>query len=569
MGKRVLATECSLPQADPRESVERWQDRLDSWKEVARHLGRQVRTVQLWEKFEGLPIHRHFHRNLSSVFAFRSELDAWCQRVSRVPGSGLEDACAGAGSFPKPNQRKQEKVRVAVLPFDALAPSCAQRTLDDGVVSQIIIALQRLSPEWLGVISRTAVLECKASAKGIDELGRALGASYILEGTSQVENGRIRINVSLVDVRDKTALWSQSYKGKLQNSFRLQTRVADQVAHGVCLTLLSCGESAGVLAPGAHPASWDAYTLGRFLWKQRTEESIRKAIRCFKSAIQEDPRFALAYSGLADCFTVLAFFGMVSPAEAKPIAAQAALRAIALNSSSAEAHASLALILFHFDHDWVRAEQEFQAAIQCDPGYAFSYHGYAKLLGAKGQHEAARLAIMRAVRLDPTPITIVWAGAVAHAARQYDEALRHYQRALQFDPNNAWAHMYMAQTLEQKGHLPEALAEYETAIRLCRGNNSAKAMKAHAHAASGDRRTALRIVTDLTGMSDPQRIPSYDIAAVYAALGDYQQTFPWLNRAYEERNVHLFTVAQDPRFDAVRHRGEFRTLIDRVGLNIV
>jgi tetratricopeptide (TPR) repeat protein len=294
---------------------------------------------------------------------------------------------------------------------------------------------------------------------------------------------------------------------------------------------------------------------------------LRKAIRSFEQAIQDDPGFALAHSGLADCFTLLAFYGIVSPSEAMPAAQQAALKAVELDPLSAEAHASLADIHFHFERNWFRAEQEYQAAIQCDPAYALSYHWYANLLAAKGQHEAADLAIMRAVDLDPAPITIVWAGVMAHVARRYEQAIGHYQRALEFEPNLAWTHMYMAQTLEQTGHFAEALLEYETTIRLSGGNNCAKAMKAHAHAVSGNRRAALRIVNDLGGITNPESpnkrcVPSYDIAAVYAGLGEHRQMFAWLHRAYTERNIKLFTFAQDPRFDAVRHRAEVRTLTE-------
>ena len=535
------------------------QDRLDSWKEIAQHLGREVRTVQLWEKREGLPVHRHFHRSLSSVFAFRSEVDAWCQRVSRASADPQGQPDARADSNPNSTRRTQGKITVAVLPFHGPPGTSDWERFNEGVVSEIIVAIGRLCPERIGVISRTAVMEYKESTGAVDKLGKELNTSYVVEGTSQVESGRIRINVSLVCVKDKITVWSHSYKGSYNRSLELQSKLARQVAHCLCVRVLSNGESARAPLPIAHRASRDAYVLGRYLWKQRTEESLRKAIRCFEQAIQDDPRFALAHSGLADCFTLLAFYGIVSPAEAMPAAQGAALKAVELDPLSAEAHASLADIHFHFERNWFLAEQEYQAAIQCDPAYALSYHWYANLLAAKGQHEAAHLAIMRAVDLDPAPITIVWAGVMAHVARRYEEAISHYQRALEFEPNLAWSHMYMAQTLIQTGHIAEALLEYETTIRLSGGNNCAKAMKAHAHAVSGDKRAALRIVNELGGIPN---VPSYDIAAVYAGLGEHQQMFAWLHRAYTEHNIKLFTFAQDPRFDSVRNRPDVRTLTE-------
>jgi tetratricopeptide (TPR) repeat protein len=314
--------------------------------------------------------------------------------------------------------------------------------------------------------------------------------------------------------------------------------------------------------------STDAYFLGRYFWKQRSEKALQKAVRSFEAAIQEDPRFALAYSGLADCLTLQSFYEIVPPSEAMPAARRAALRAVELDPYSAEGHTSLADVLFHFDRDWTRADQEYQAAIQCNPKYGLGYHWYANLLVAKGQHEAARVAIMKALDLDPvSPITNVWAGVISHLARRYDEAIRHFRRALELEPEFAWAHMFMAQTLEQTGQMAEALHEFQATIELSGGSNCAKAMMAHAQAISGDKSAALRIVSDLNGRRDQKHIPSYDIAAVHAALGDSRKTIAWLDRACADHNMKLFTLAQDPRFEPVRNLSEFKHLINQVGLS--
>ena len=542
-------------------------DRLDSWKEIANHLGREVRTVQLWEKLEGLPVHRHFHKRLGSVFAFRSEVDAWRYSISR-PSSGPSDPHERLATFAAAAWRRQKRAIIAVLPFESLGGAREQELFNDGIITEIITALGRLSCERLGVISRTSVMPYKGSNKRAEKLGKELNVTHILEGTTQVETERIRINVALVSVKDKTTVWSHSYKGNLQNSFQLQSRVAGQIAQRVCEKLLLSQESAPALSPPARPASRDTYFLGRYFLKYRNQESLQKAVHCFESTIQEEPRFALAHAGLADALILLSSYEFVPPSEIMPSARRAALKALELDPYSAEAHTSLADILFHFDRDWIRADQEYQVAIRCDPRYALGYQWYANLLLAKGQHEAARLAIMQALDIDPVSlVTIVWAGVTSHFARRYDEAMSHYRNALQMDPQFVLAHMYMAQTLEQTGHLPEALMEFETTLRLSGGSNCARAMKAHAHAVAGDRSTAVRIVSDLVGRPSQQCMPSYDIAAVYVALGQYGKTIAWLNRACVERNMKLFTLAQDPRFDAVRSLPEFKNLINRVGLN--
>jgi len=394
-------------------------DRLDSWKEIAVYLQREVRTVQLWEKEEGLPVHRHFHKRLGSIFAFRSEIDAWKRRVSRDAGS-----VADAPTTPIPT-----------------------------------------------------------------------------------------------------------------------------TSHHV------------------RSAAREAYLRGRYFWNQRSERGLRKAIGCFESAMQEDPQFALPHSGLADSLTLLSFYEIASPSEVMPAARRAAQKAIDLDPNSAEAHASLADVLLHFDRDWQGADREYRRSIQCNPDYALGYHWYANLLAARGQHQAAHKAIMQALEINPVSIiTLVWAGVTSHLAHQFDEAIRHYQSALELDPQFVWAHMYMAQALEQKGDFKMALQEFETSSRLAEGNHSVKAMKAHALAVSGDTASAREILHELESIASGPCIPSYDIAATYAALGESHQMLAWLNRACRERNMKLFTLTQDPRFDALHHSSGFREVVHRVGL---
>lgn len=399
-------------------------DRLDSWKEIAAYLRREVRTVQLWEKKEGLPVHRHFHKRLGSVFAYRSEIDVWRRRVS-----GIETNQETPANWP-----------------DVLPPR---------------------------------------------------------------NNPAVRHRASVAR---------------------------------------------------------EAYLKGRYFWNQRNEKGLRKAIVCFESAMREEPGFALPYSGLADSLTLLSFYEIASATEVMPAARRAAQKAIELDPHAAEAHASLADVFLHFDRDWQAADREYRRAIECNPDYALGYHWYANLLAARGQHEAAHLAIMHALDINPVSIiTLVWAGVTSHLAHRFDQAIRHYQSALELDPQFVWAHMYMAQALEQTGDFKLALQEFDTAERLAEGNKSVKAMMAHAHAISGDRDSARGILQEL-GNTSSQGMPSYDIAATYAALGESHRMVEWLNRACRERNMKLFTLAQDPRFDPLRQYSGFKRIVERVGL---
>jgi TolB-like protein/tetratricopeptide (TPR) repeat protein len=534
-------------------------DRLDSWKSIANHLGREVRTVQLWEKLEGMPVHRHFHRKLGSVFAYRSEVDAWREGLSWAPGGSVPLASVAP---------RKNRIVIAVLPFESLGGNPEQEFFNDGVTVETITALGNLSPQGLGVISRASVMAYKGSPRRAEKLSKELNVGFILEGTTQTELGQIRVNVALVNVKDKTTLWSKSYKSTFANSLDLQSRVAAQIARFVALKLFSSETPAGILPSVGRSALRDAYFMGRYFWKQRTEHALRKAVGIFESAIQEDPGFSLAHSGLADCLTLLSFYEMVPPSEAMPIARRVALKAVELDPCSAEARTSLADILFHFDRDWTRADQEYRAAIQCNPEYGLSYHWYANLLVARGKHEAAHNAIMRALDLDPvSPITNAWAGVISHFGRRYNEAISHYRRALELDPQFVWARMFMAQTLGQMGRTAEALEEFEATVQLSGGSNYVTAMMAHAQAVSGDKSSALKILNELNGRLNRKPMPSYDIAAVYAALGDSRKTIAWLDRALAEHNMKLFTLAEDPRFDPVRNLPQFKHVVGQVGLN--
>jgi TolB-like protein len=231
-------------------------DRLDSWKEIANFLGREVRTVQLWEKREGLPVHRHFHSKQGSLFAFRSELDAWRRGVSR------DSSATSIATVPR---HAPSKALIAVLPFESLTHASGQKSFNDGVMSEIITALGSVCQEHLGVISRSSVMQHKGSAKQAQKLGRSLNVHYLLEGSTQVEKGQVRVNIALVGVTDRAILYSKSYTTKFENIFQVQSRVANQVAYCISHELLSSGGSFPHLRPMADPAPQDVFPAPIFL----------------------------------------------------------------------------------------------------------------------------------------------------------------------------------------------------------------------------------------------------------------------------------------------------------------
>src|ERR1700722_409927 len=535
--------------------------RLDSWKEIARYFGRGVRTVQLWEKREGLPIHRHFHRQLGSIFAFCSELDAWRDRAS----GKIRDPQAEAAGPSKTSKATRHHITIRVQPLHKKS-ICEHHALCDAIVAKTIVALEQLNPEQLSVEPTQLPLE--VDSQGFAQcVSEQSAADYILKWDVQDDGGSLSATAELMLVETEAVVWSHIYRCHPRKLHEMPSYLADQIVKCIWLTVISSPASRPVTRRREKPGARAAYLKGRYFWNQRSEDGLRKAIHYFEAAVQEDPQFALPYSGIADSLTLLSFYEIVPPSEAMPAASRAALRAIELDPDLAEAHASRADILFHFERDWQGADLEYRRAIQCNPRYALGYQWYANLLAAKGQHEAAHVAIMHALEINPVSlITLVWAGVTSHLAHHFDEAIRHYQSALELDPDFIWTHMYLAQALEQKGRLKEAVREFETAIKLAGGSNSVLAMKAHTHAVAGDKASARHILSRLKSATNHKCMPSYDIAATYAALGEPRQMGMWLNRACIERNMKVFSLIQDPRFDSLRHRSEFKEVVDHVGL---
>lgn len=558
MAKDVALTELSSQQSI---GLSLTADRLDSWKEIASYFGREVRTVQLWEKREGLPIHRHFHKQLGSVFAFRSELDAWRSQASA--GSRVPQAEVVAAPFNTSKPIQGHKI-LRVQPLHEKTMSRHQ-SFCDAMVAKTVQALEQVNPGQLIIDFPQPVL--RANSHNLHCISEGCACDYVLNWDVQDDGGSLRLNAELMSSENESVVWSRLFICQLSDLDEMCDYWADRIVQCVWLTIISSPASRLADKRREKPGAREAYLRGRYFWNQRSGESLRKALQCFEAAVQENPDSALAYSGIADSLTLLSFYEIVPPSEAMPAARRAALRAIELDPDLAEAHASLADILFHFERDWQGADCEYRRAIQCNPGYALGYHWYANLLAAKGLHEAAHIAIMHALEIDPvSPIALVWAGVTCHLAHRFDEAIEQYKKALDLDPNFIWTHMYLAQALEQTGHFEEAIREFETTIKLAGGSNCVLAMEAHAYAIAGDKTSARQILSRLKSSANRRCMPSYDIAATYAALGESGQMAVWLNRACDERNMKIFTLIQDPRFDRLRDRPEFKKVVDHVGL---
>jgi TolB-like protein/DNA-binding winged helix-turn-helix (wHTH) protein/Flp pilus assembly protein TadD len=458
-----------------------------------------------------------------------------------------------------------EKVILAVLPFDNLSHDPDQEFFSDGLTEEMIAQLGKLNPERLTVISRGSVAKYKDSRLAANQIGGELHADYLVQGSVRRASDRVRITVQLIQVRDQTDLWAESYDRELKDILTLQDSVARIIAKQIHITLTPAQQTP-LRSGNLDPEAYEAYLKGRYYWNKRTGDGLQKALIYFQQAINKDPTYGAAYSGLADCNSGLAWHGFKSPAEALPKANAAALKAIEIDPQSAEAHASLGLVLTH-RWDWAGAETEFKQALKLDPRYANAHHWYGDYLSIMGRHDEALLEARQALELDPLNLMIgTWVGRRYYLARKYELALEQGRNTEELDANFAAAHLLLGENYVQVGLHDQSLEELQTAANLSGNSPLYLAQVAVAFASAGKKSEALQIVAQLQSISSTRYVSPYGVAQIYAALSDKEQTFKWFQLAYDDRSVWMSYLAVDPLFDSVRSDQRFQDLLRRVHL---
>jgi len=459
-----------------------------------------------------------------------------------------------------------ENVILAVLPFDNLSRDPDQEFFSDGLTEEMIAQLGKLNPKRLTVIARGSVAKYKGSRLAVDQIGKELHADYLVEGSVRRAPDRLRITVQLIRVRDQTDLWAESYDRELKDVLSLQDSVARTIANQIHITLTPGQQARPARGAILDPEAYEAYLKGRYYWNKRTADGLQKALVYFQEAINRDPAYGAAYSGLADCNSGLAWHGFKSPAEALPKAYAAALKAIEIDPQSAEAHASLGLVLNH-RWDWAGAEAEFRHALQLDPRYANAHHWYGDNLSVKGRHDEAMLEAKQALELDPLNLMIgTWMGLRYYLARKYDLAIEQGRNTVELDANFAAAHLLLGETYVQMGMPEQGLSELQTAASLSGNSPLYLAQVAIALAAAGRNTEALRIIAQLQTTAGTRYVSPYGLAQIYAALNDKEQTFKWLQLAYDDGAVWLSYLAVDPVFDGFRSDQRYQDLLRRIRL---
>jgi tetratricopeptide (TPR) repeat protein len=389
--------------------------------------------------------------------------------------------------------------------------------------------------------------------------GRELTVDSVLEGSIQRAGDRVRVTVQLVSVRESRPLWAHSFDERLTDIFAVQDSISAQVAQA--LTLKLTGEEQRLLAKRytENVEAYQSYLRGRFFWNKRNAESLDKSITYFNEAIMRDPAYALAYAGLADAHSVIGFyqFGKLPPEESYQKAKAAALKALELDDSLAEAHASLALSVGDVDGDEAAAEREFKRAIELNPNYATAHHWYSDFLATAARPDEAMNEIKRALELDPLSLVInATLGERLYQARRYDEAIAHLRKTLEMDANFGPAHYLLGLALEQKGLYEEAISELSKARTLSGNNPWMVSALGHTLALSGKRNEAQRVLTELRELSKVRHVTPYDFAIVYQGLGQPNEVKEWLQKLRKENLGR--TLHNDPRMDALQQDARFR-----------
>jgi TolB-like protein/Tfp pilus assembly protein PilF len=586
-------------------------DRLDSWKDIAAYLKRDVSTVQRWERREALPIHRHRHDKLGSVYAYRSEIDAWRRsrrlRVEaqaergRAPTADDERSAQrpvfDAGSIslepavraqPAWQARRPGRFVVAisltaflagaviygwhlsraataapaditslvVLPLENLSADPAQEYFAAGMTEELIGALAQLRA--LRVVSRTSAMQLRGSGRSLPTIARELNVDGALEGSIQRMGDRVRIRLQLLHARSDTLLWTRDYERQTSDLLSLQNDVARTVAEEIRIRITPEERARLARAGVVNPAAHEEYLLGRYLLWKFIEEDRARAVEHFQRAIQIDPTYAAAYAGLAHAWWMQGVFGPLSKKEVAPQARAAAQKALALDNRLAEAYSAQAYVQGIFEWNWTEAEKTIRHAIDIEPNSVDAHYVYALLLMALGRFPEATSRIQQAARLDPLSAQVQSTyGRILYRGRQFEEAALRLRRAVELEPRNESAHIRLGHVLEQLGNYSDALESLERAAAASgwkRGQDSASVARVYAR--MGRQKEARQMLERLGN-----RAP-----VVFAALGDKDTAFALLFANLDER-ANVF-IKGDPRFDILHSDPRWEQLLRRMNLPI-
>ncbi|MGB6946293.1 MAG: tetratricopeptide repeat protein [Bryobacteraceae bacterium] len=616
------------PSPDKPPSEKPPENRLDSWKEIAAYLDRDVTTVQRWEKREGMPVHRHVHDKRGSVYASGPELDAWLRRRRKNLGEEPEEkeqdhkpeaprdvpvvdaplessmdaptlaptvANVGPGRRASPRTRLSIALAaiavlgllaaayvlsrsrtanpahpkigsLAVLPLKNLSGDPTQEYLADGMTEALIGRLS--SMHGLRVISRTSVMRFKNPQLSVPEIAKMLGADAIVEGSVMREGNRIRVTAQLIRAATDEHFWSETYDRELRDVLNVQSELAQSIAEKVEVTVTGEEHQRLTAARSVAPEVYESYLKGQFADdRSNNRAAIEESVGHFNRAIQLDPTFAPAYVGLANAFSDLGTVLVgAPPGQTRPQVIRAVQKALALDPNLAEAHVLLATVQQEQWH-WAEAEAEYRRALELSPNDADAHRGLASWLLCQGRTDEAVAWAQRGRELDPLAVSGASIAWILFQSHRYEEAIRELRSALAVQPDDASALTYLGFALVANNQPADAIPVLEKAISVSSGSPAATGVLIRAYSHAGRRKDALRLLADLKKRKSAGYIPAGAFVNAYLGLGENDQVFTWLEQAYQEQSNILQFLKVHPYFDPIRSDPRFAGLVRRVGLN--
>ncbi len=455
---------------------------------------------------------------------------------------------------------------IAVLPLEYLSGDKEQEYFADGMTEALITDLAKISA--LRVISRTSVVQYKSTQKPLPQIARELNVDAVLEGAVLRSGARVRITAQLVRANPERHLWAETYERDLQDVLSLQSDVALAIAHHVQAELTPQERTWMAAQQTVDPEAYTAYLKGRYEAGKANEQGYKQAREYFLQAMGLKPDYALAYAGLANTYFGMGDYELLPPQDAYPKAEAAARRALEIDDTLGEAHALLGWSKFRFDWDWSGADAEFRRAIELNPGTASFHQNYSVYLALMGRWAEASAEIQRAQGLDPLSVfNQATMGDVFYCSHQFDHAIEQLQRTLGIfgmGPKTGYAHSILGKAYKEKGMFEAAIAEDQKAAVVFGGSPLYLGMLGNAYGAAGKKAEALKVIDELKEQSKRKYVAPYDIALVYIGLGDKDQAFTWLERAYDAHSNDMSNLKVDPIFDSLRSSPRFRDLLRRM-----
>jgi len=577
----------------PKTGADAQSRRLESWKEIAVYLGRDVTTVRRWEKREGLPVHRLQHSKLGSVYAYTAELDAW--RGERAPATATDgpDAPAVPEVVPRGAHARRAAAlaalalalaavliwivrdrttvqpasasggirSLAVLPLQNFSGNPEQDYLSDGMTEALIARLSTIHA--LRVISRTTAMQFKGTRKSVPAIGKELNVDAVIEGSVLRSGDKIRISVQLIRADTDEHLWSGTFDREVQDVLALQSDVTYGIARHIEVAVSGTPRSSSVAPRTVAPDVYEAYLKGRFALHKNSRAGLAEALRRFQAAVDADGTFAPAYAGLAATYSSLGlvFYGQ-PPGETRSKSLVAARKALELDPELSEARALLANAL-QKDWHWVEAEAEYRRAIELSPSDAAAHSGLADWLLCQGRTEESLASARRAQELDPQAFNGTQVGWILFQAHRYDEAVRELRTTLIIEPKNPMALWFLGFALIGAERFDEAITPLESASSLSDRSSAVLGVLVAAYAGAGRRTEALRLLEELHRRRKTGYVPPAAFLNAYLGLGDTEEAFVWMERAAEERSNIMQFLKVHPFFDPLRGDPRFAVYLRR------